>query len=88
MSFLVNTIVVDGAFATVVESGDEECFQFRTPANVESTIRSVHLHACVIADLIIYICSYFAHMIFCTADIEYTTDQCILHLQWQLRLFR
>lgn len=62
MSFLVNTIVVDGAFATVVESGDEECFQFRTPANVESTIRSVHLHACVIADLII--CSYFAHVIF------------------------
>lgn len=62
ISFLVNNIVVDGAFATVVESGDEECFQFRTPANVESTIRSVRFPACVIADLIIR--SYFAHMIF------------------------
>ncbi|KAL3782946.1 hypothetical protein ACHAWO_009016, partial [Cyclotella atomus] len=33
-----NLTFVNGAFATVVESGDKECFQFCTPANMKSTI--------------------------------------------------
>ena len=39
--FQFNYVLVHGALATVVESGDEECFSFRAPANVESSIRSV-----------------------------------------------
>jgi hypothetical protein len=37
---LFNVIdLVDGAYSVKVESGNEECFVVKAPANVESTIR-------------------------------------------------
>ena len=59
--FLIHIVIisvqlkkVDGAFATVVESGDEDCFQFRAPSNMESAIRCVLTRPLFLITLSIY----------------------------------